>query len=83
MEEEMRDFHFGVCITTVVDVHIRAKTDTEAVSLFAELRTDKDKMKGASKAVLDRHIEVLGMIEGELPTPPSAMDVHEGGEAVH
>jgi len=83
MEEEKRDFHFGMCITTVVDVHIRAKNEAEAVSLFAEMRADKDKMKDAPKAVLDSHIEVLGMIEGELPTPPSAMDVHEGGEAVH
>jgi hypothetical protein len=83
MEEEKRDFHFGLCITTVVDVLIQAKTEAEAVSLFAEMQADKDKMTGASKAVLDQHIEVLGMIEGELPTPPSAMGVHEGGEAVH
>lgn len=83
MEEEKRDFHFGLCITTVVDVLIQAKSEAEAVRLFAEMRADKGKMAGASKAVLDSHIEVLGMIEGELPTPPSAMDVHEGGEAVH
>ena len=83
MEEEKRDFHFGLCITTVVDVRVQAKTEAEAVRLFAEMQADRDKMKGASKAVLDRHIEMLGMIEGELPTPPSAMDVHEGGEAVH
>ena len=83
MEKEARDFHFGLCITTVVDVHIRAATEEEAVALFAETQADKAKMTAASKAVLDSHIEVLGMIEGDLPTPPSSMDVHAGGEAVH
>lgn len=67
----MKEFHFGLCMTTVVDIRIDAETADEAQEKFAAASADKDAMTALPKAILDKHYEVLGMIEGPLPTPPS------------
>jgi hypothetical protein len=64
------EFHFGLCMTTVVDIRIDAESAEEAQEKFAAASADEEAMKALPKAILDKQYEVLGMIEGPMPTPP-------------
>lgn len=79
------EFHFGICVTKVLDFKVEAENREEAEQKFGEL-SKEGKLNTLPQAQLDMHVEVLGMIEGPLPTPPSG-EVAEhkvpGGEVLH
>ena len=72
----MKEFHFGLCMTTVVDVQIAAETEEAAHKIFEDASGNPELMEALPKAVLDKHYEVLGMIEGPLPIAPVEDTVH-------
>ena len=80
-----KEFHFGIQVTQIVDVKIMADSAEQAQELFMAASNEEGGLKQYPQAILERGFEVLGMIEGPLPTPPSgSVPEHTiDGEVVH
>lgn len=79
-----QEFNFGIEVKQVVNVRIYADTQEEAVKLFEE---NDGQYKEYEQTVLSSNFQVLGMIEGPLPTPPQVeldiVDAEVTSESVH
>ena len=80
-----KEFHFGIQVTQIVDVKIMADSAEQAQELFMAASNEEGGLKQYPQAILERGFEVLGMIEGPLPVPPSgSVPEHTiDGEVVH
>ena len=80
-----KEFHFGIQVTQVVDVKIMADSAEQAQEKFMAASNAEGGLKQYPQAILDKGFDVLGMIEGPLPTPPSGTVPEHiiTGEVVH
>lgn len=85
MSNEQKEFHFGVQATQIVDVKIMAANAEEAQELFMKASEAPKGLNAYPQAILEKDYELLGMIEGPLPTPPSGTVPEHvvQGEVVH
>ena len=85
MSNEKKEFHFGVQVVQIVDVKIMADNAEEAQGLFMAASNEPSGLSQFPQAILEKNFEVLGMIEGPLPTPPSGTVPEHvvQGEVVH
>lgn len=68
----MKEFHYGLCVTTIIDIRIDAESAEAADEVFRAAAGSKEVMEGLPKTIIDKQYEVLGMNEG--PLQPSIPD---------
>ena len=85
MSNEQKEFHFGIQVTQIVDAKIMADNAEQAQELFMAASNAEGGLRQYPQAILEKGFDVLGMIEGPLPTPPSGTVPEHiiTGEVVH
>ena len=85
MNSEQKEFHFGIHVTQIVDMKVMAESAEEAQEKFVAASGIEGGLKEFPQTILEKNYELLGMIEGPLPTPPSGITPERAttGEGVH
>lgn len=85
MSDNQKEFHFGIQSTQIVDVKIMAESAEQAQEIFMNASNEEGGLQKFPQAILEKGYDLLGMIEGPLPVPPSGTVAEHvvTGEVVH